>query len=31
MKLSILIPAYGEERTIGQVLRQVVAVDTESL
>lgn len=31
MLLSILIPAYGEERTIGQVLRQVALVDTESL
>ena len=28
--LSILIPAYQEERTIGEVLRQVVAIDTES-
>jgi dolichol-phosphate mannosyltransferase len=28
--LSILIPAYQEERTIGEVLRQVSAVDTES-
>ncbi|HKE17341.1 MAG TPA: glycosyltransferase family 2 protein [Kofleriaceae bacterium] len=27
--LSILIPAYQEERTIGEVLRQVVAIDTE--
>jgi dolichol-phosphate mannosyltransferase len=31
MLLSILIPAYGEERTIGEVLRQVAAIDTESL
>ncbi|RMH39944.1 MAG: glycosyltransferase family 2 protein [Deltaproteobacteria bacterium] len=31
MRLSILIPAYQEERTIGEVLRQVCAVDTESL
>ncbi|HTE50781.1 MAG TPA: glycosyltransferase family 2 protein [Kofleriaceae bacterium] len=29
--LSILIPAYQEERTIGEVLRQVAAVDTESV
>ena len=28
--LSILIPAYQEERTIGEVLRLVGAVDTES-
>lgn len=28
--LSILIPAYQEERTIGEVLRQVAEVDTES-
>jgi dolichol-phosphate mannosyltransferase len=28
--LSILIPAYQEERTIGEVLRQVSAIDTES-
>ena len=28
--LSILIPAYKEERTIGEVLRMVSAVDTES-
>ena len=28
--LSILIPAYQEERTIGEVLRQVGAIDTES-
>lgn len=28
--LSILIPAYQEERTIGEVLRQVGDVDTES-
>lgn len=31
MLLSILIPAYGEERTIGEVLKQVAAVDTESM
>ncbi len=31
MLLSILIPAYGEEKTIGEVLRQVAVVDTESL
>ena len=31
MLLSILIPAYGEERTIGEVLKQVAAIDTESL
>ena len=30
MLLSIIIPAYGEEATIGEVLRRVVAVDTES-
>ncbi len=29
--LSILIPAYQEERTIGEVLRQVGAIDTESV
>jgi dolichol-phosphate mannosyltransferase len=29
--LSILIPAYQEERTIGEVLRRVSAIDTESL
>ena len=29
--LSILIPAYQEERTIGEVLRQVAAIDTESV
>ena len=28
MKLSILIPAYHEERTIGEVLRRVLAVAT---
>ncbi len=28
MLLSILIPAYQEEATIGQVLRQVAAIDT---
>lgn len=31
MLLSILIPAYQEEATIGEVLRRVVGVDTESL
>lgn len=31
MLLSILIPAYGEERTIAEVLRQVAAIDTESI
>ncbi len=31
MLLSILIPAYCEERTIGEVLRQVAAIDTESI
>lgn len=31
MLLSILIPAYMEERTIEEVLRRVLAVDTESL
>jgi dolichol-phosphate mannosyltransferase len=30
MLLSIIIPAYGEEATIGEVLRRVVAIDTES-
>ncbi len=30
MLVSIIIPAYGEEATIGEVLRRVVAVDTES-
>jgi dolichol-phosphate mannosyltransferase len=29
--LSILIPAYQEERTIGEVLRQVGNIDTESV
>jgi glycosyltransferase involved in cell wall biosynthesis len=29
--LSIVIPAYQEERTIGEVLRRVVEVDTEAL
>jgi glycosyltransferase involved in cell wall biosynthesis len=29
--LSILIPAYQEERTIGEVLRQVSAIETESV
>jgi len=31
MRLSILIPAYHEERTIAEVLRRVSGVDTESL
>lgn len=31
MRLSILIPAYHEERTIAEVLRRVAAVDTASL
>ncbi len=31
MRLSILIPAYQEERTIGEVLARVIAVDTEAL
>jgi dolichol-phosphate mannosyltransferase len=31
MRLSILIPAYHEERTIAEVLRRVAAVDTGSL
>ncbi len=31
MLLSILIPAYKEEATIGEVLKRVAAVDTESL
>lgn len=30
MLLSILIPAYGEEATIAEVLRLVAAIDTES-
>lgn len=30
MRLSILIPAYQEERTIARVLEQVLSVDTES-
>jgi dolichol-phosphate mannosyltransferase len=30
MRLSILIPAYQEEATIGEILRRVAAVDTES-
>lgn len=30
MLLSIIIPAYQEERTIAEVLRRVAAVDTES-
>lgn len=31
MRLSIIIPAYQEERTIGEVLQRVRSVDTESL
>jgi glycosyltransferase involved in cell wall biosynthesis len=31
MRLSILIPAYQEEATIAEILRRVVAVDTEAL
>ena len=31
MLLSILIPAYGEERTIAAVLEQVVDIDTEAV
>ncbi|MBP6838053.1 MAG: glycosyltransferase family 2 protein [Kofleriaceae bacterium] len=31
MRLSILIPAYGEEATIGEVMRRVAAIDTESV
>jgi serine/threonine protein kinase len=31
MRLSILIPAYHEERTIAEVLRQVSTVDTQSV
>ena len=31
MLLSILIPAYQEEKTIREIISQVVAVDTESL
>tara|TARA_R110002096_G_scaffold77896_1_gene183146 strand:+ start:60718 stop:61416 length:699 start_codon:yes stop_codon:yes gene_type:complete len=31
MLLSILIPAYGEEKTIGEVLRLVAAIATEPL
>ncbi|MCP4446236.1 MAG: glycosyltransferase family 2 protein [Myxococcales bacterium] len=31
MLLSIMIPAYGEEKTIGEVLRLVAAIDTEHL
>lgn len=31
MLLSILIPAYQEEATIGEILRRVAAIDTESL
>lgn len=30
MLLSILIPAYQEEKTIGEIISQVLAVDTES-
>ena len=31
MLLSILIPAYREEATIGEILRRVAAVEIESL
>jgi glycosyltransferase involved in cell wall biosynthesis len=31
MRLSILIPAFQEERTIGEVLARVSSIDTESL
>lgn len=31
MMLSILIPAYGEERTIAEVLRRISKIDTETL
>ncbi|MFW8745154.1 glycosyltransferase family 2 protein [Mesorhizobium japonicum] len=31
MKLSVVIPAYNEERYIGEVIRQVLALDTVSL
>jgi dolichol-phosphate mannosyltransferase len=31
MRLSIIIPAYQEERTIGEVLQRVRAVDVEAL
>ena len=31
MRLSVLIPAYHEERTIAEVLRRVVAVDTAAV
>jgi glycosyltransferase involved in cell wall biosynthesis len=31
MRLSILIPAYQEERTIAEVLRRVASVDTRAL
>jgi dolichol-phosphate mannosyltransferase len=31
MLLSVLIPAYQEEATIGEVLRRVAEIDTESL
>ncbi|HTJ43834.1 MAG TPA: glycosyltransferase family 2 protein [Kofleriaceae bacterium] len=31
MLLSILIPAYQEEKTIAEIIAQVVAVDTESV
>ena len=30
MLLSIIIPAYQEEKTIGEIISQVLAVDTES-
>src|SRR6185295_6641124 len=31
MLLSILIPAYQEEATIGEILRRVASIDTERL
>lgn len=31
MLLSVVIPAYQEERTIGEVLERVLAIDTEAL
>lgn len=31
MLLSVLIPAYKEEATIGEILRRVASIDTESL
>lgn len=31
MRLSVLVPAYREERTIGELLRRVVALDLSSL